>query len=154
MKRISSYKNIFLFLILFFSFINVAQSSDETFVQQRYQNWCQAMGTARGDAKQIVRFYAPHAILLPTLSSKILINDNHGLDDYFAKLTAHNQFKCTPQKIITQLFGSIAINSGTYTFSYRDDKHQLKKVPARFTFVYQKQNDKWMIVNHHSSKLN
>ena len=144
---------IFIGLILTCSSLLHANNQDVQMIQKQYQYWCNAMGNAHGDAKKIVRFYAPDAILLPTLSPDILINRHGGLNDYFASLTAHHQFKCTPHRLMTQREGSVAINSGTYTFSYLDQHQHLKKVPARFTFVYHKTGNEWMIVNHHSSML-
>ena len=43
-------------------------------------------------------------------------------------------------------------NAGLYSFSF-DQNGEKKVVPARFTFVYQKQGNQWLIINHHSSKL-
>ena len=48
--------------------------------------------------------------------------------------------------------GETAINSGNYTFSeLRDGKSVL--TPARFTFVFHRREGKWMIVDHHSSRM-
>ncbi|MDX1902338.1 MAG: DUF4440 domain-containing protein [Gammaproteobacteria bacterium] len=155
MKRFQFSPIVLVIVLLAFLFSNplIAASSDANAVQQAYFAWCKTMGTAKGDAEKIVKFYAPNALLLPTLSPEILKNENGGLNAYFAALTARDQFKCTPQKLITQLYGSLAINSGTYTFSYVDQNHHLQKVPSRFTFVYEKTGTQWQIVNHHSSVL-
>lgn len=37
-------------------------------------------------------------------------------------------------------------------FSYTGEIGQAVKVPARFTFVFVKKSDGWLIVNHHSSE--
>jgi len=140
----------FLLFTLFFTQLVFAEIPDTAAVQNAYYTWCKTMGTAKGDAHQIIKFYAPNAILLPTLSSNILINHHGGFDAYFSSLTSHDQFKCTPEELKTQLVGNVAINSGKYAFSYRDAHHH-KIIPARFTFVYQKQGKEWLIINHHSS---
>ena len=46
-------------------------------------------------------------------------------------------------------FGEIAINSGLYTFTFNDKS----VVRARFTFVYRRRFENWMIVEHHSSAM-
>jgi hypothetical protein len=49
-----------------------------------------------------------------------------------------------------RVYGDIAINDGSYTFSEtRDGKEVIR--PARFTFVYRNHNGHWMIIDHHSS---
>ncbi len=131
----------------------VASSDAKSEVKKSYEAWCSAIGTARGDASKVVKFYAPNALLLPTLSPKILVNKDGGLDAYFVKLTSLPNLKCTPDRLMTNMYGSVAINSGLYTFSYTDSHHATKSIPARFTFVYEKTGDQWLIVNHHSSEL-
>ena len=44
---------------------------------------------------------------------------------------------------------NIAQDVGTYTFSLKGGK----KVAARYTFVYEYVNDKWLIAHHHSSAM-
>jgi hypothetical protein len=51
-----------------------------------------------------------------------------------------------------QVFGDVAINTGFYTRTSVQDGKEVKN-PARFTFVYQLRQGKWMIVEHHSSAL-
>jgi len=51
-----------------------------------------------------------------------------------------------------RVYGDMAINSGTYTFSeVRDGKPTSR--PARFSFVYRHRDGRWLIVDHHSSAV-
>ena len=54
--------------------------------------------------------------------------------------------------IDVQVFGDVAINTGYYIRASKQDGKEVKN-PARFTFVYQLRQGKWMIVEHHSSAL-
>jgi hypothetical protein len=49
-------------------------------------------------------------------------------------------------------FGNMAVNTGRYTLSYTQEGEEVV-VPARFTFTYQLQGGKWIIVDHHSSAV-
>jgi hypothetical protein len=141
-----------LFLCLFSIASNADESTANAEVVTAYNSWCTAIGTAKGDASKIVKFYAPDAILLPTLSAKILVNHNGGLNAYFTKLTSYPHIQCTRNQLITQVHGDIATNSGLYTFAYSNSSGQKETIPARFTFVYKKFGDQWLIIKHHSSK--
>jgi len=136
--------------ILLISLSAFAQNDKE--VQDAYFAWCNAVGEAKGDPKVVVKYYAPDASLLATLSPKILINTDGGLNDYFASFTKNTNIKCKTDKLITHVEGDVAYNVGLYTFTYDEGKNK-KVVPARFTFVYKKYNNGWLIVHHHSSKL-
>jgi ketosteroid isomerase-like protein len=51
-----------------------------------------------------------------------------------------------------RVFGDIAINTGTYSFSnVRAGKPT--NLPARFSFVYRNRDGRWLIVDHHSSAV-
>jgi hypothetical protein len=52
-----------------------------------------------------------------------------------------------------QVYGKVAINTGYYTRSSRQPDGKTVRNPARFTFVYEKRDGQWVIVNHHSSAL-
>ncbi len=88
---------------------------------------------------------------MPTLSPNIHFNQKNQFTTYFEKLTTLPDFSVNTQKIVTQVYGDFALSSGLYTFSYKDDIGELIKLPSRFTFVYQKQGENWLIINHHSS---
>jgi uncharacterized protein (TIGR02246 family) len=129
-----------------------AVSSPEHLVQKAYYNWCASIGTAKGDAKEMVQYYAPNAILLPTLSSEVLFNSDGGMDAYFSQLTSYKNIQCTPKKLVTRLYGDfVAVDAGLYDFSFFDHDGKAQTLHARFTFVYEKFGDKWLIVSHHSS---
>lgn len=123
----------------------------ENGVENTYQNWCDAVGLSKGNPDNMVKFYAPDAVLVPTLSPKILINRKHGLDDYFTAFTSKKNIQCKTNKIMIQSFGDIAISNGLYTFTYINKNGNQETLPARFTFVYKKYGDSWLVVSHHSS---
>jgi hypothetical protein len=51
-----------------------------------------------------------------------------------------------------RLYGDIATNSGYYTSRNPVDGQEVV-IPMRFTFTYRRIGDRWMIVNHHSSRF-
>lgn len=128
------------------------QDKEKEGVKQAYENWCSAIGSAKGNASEVVKYYAPDAILLPTLSAKKLVNKDGGLDAYFQKLTSLKDIKCTPDRSTIKIHGKVATNSGFYTFSFKNKEDKEKSINARFNFIYKKDGDQWLIVNHHSSK--
>lgn len=149
-------KTLVVLWLLIFSNIVMAESlsSIEQEVQDVYYAWCASIGEAKGNSQEVVKFYAQNAILLPTLSPDILVNYQRGLDDYFTHLTTYPNIKCKTDMLITHIYGDHAINSGLYTFTYDDNaSSETKELPARFTFHYIKENNNWLIINHHSSKF-
>ena len=66
------------------------------------------------------------------------------------KFTALRRLKAETNESIVRIFGDTAVNSGLYTFRYEKDG-KVVNVPARFSFTYRKDGDKWKIVDHHSS---
>src|SRR5947207_2307840 len=106
MKRILlQVKRYSILLGLFLIFTNCGAANDpvKNEVQKAYHEWCSAIGTAKGDANKVIKFYAPNALLLPTLSPKILVNKHDGLHAYFTKLTSNPDMKCTTNRLITNL---------------------------------------------------
>lgn len=157
MSRISRGFKVYLSILcsLFLFSIAIADTAKDAVKQQvekTYQDWCTTIGTAKGDGKEVVKFYADDGVLHPTLSDKMLINHDQ-LTDYFNKLTSYPDINCTPKTMKTRVKSdNIAIISGTYTFSFTDNG-KTKKLPARFSFVFKKVGDNWLIADHHSSKM-
>jgi hypothetical protein len=143
----------YLLCIVFFVFSQnlwAANEKEIQTVQNVYKTWCSELESAKGNPDAIVKLYAPNSLLFATFSSKILANHRGELNAYFANLTKNEDLKCVTTKLVTRVYGDFAVNMGTYTFSYKENGKE-KVIPARFTFVYEKHGDQWLIVNHHSS---
>ena len=100
----------------------------------------------------ILALYGKDAVLWGTLSATVR-NTPELLREYFEKA-----FKALPGHKVTfgeqliRVYGNTAINTGYYTFTYVKDG-ETKTIPARYSFVYVKRGNKWMIVDHHSSAV-
>ena len=117
-------------------------------VAQLFDRWNAALQS--GQVEEVAKLYAPDAILLPTVSNKV--RRNHAeIKDYFEQFLEFKPVgKINEQHI--RIYGPLAINSGIYTFTLT--KHGKKTdVQARYTFVYRKDGDRWLIVDHHSSAM-
>ena len=96
--------------------------------------------------------YSDDAVLWGTLSPTVR-TDRSALRDYF--LTA---FRVLPGLKVSfgdqliRVYGSTAVNTGYYTFSYVKDG-ETKSLPARYSFTYVKSGENWLIVDHHSSAM-
>lgn len=110
-----------------------------------FDEWNNALQT--GDPKKVAALYETNSILLPTVSNKVR-HDHAEIEDYFVHFLAKGP-QGTIDEANVRTFGQIAINSGVYTFSFKDGS----AVQARFSFVYRWNGQRWMIVEHHSSKM-
>lgn len=111
-----------------------------------FDQWNASLAT--GDPQKVAANYAPDAVLIPTVSGKVRKTQDTRVDyfTYFLKGKPRGKI----DRATVRVFETIAINSGLYTFTFADGH----KVSARYTFVYEKQPDgKWLIIEHHSSKL-
>ena len=110
-----------------------------------FDEWNLALQTK--EPKKVAALYESNGILLPTVSNKVRHNHEE-IEDYFVHFLAKG-----PKGVIDEAnirtFGDIAINSGVYTFTFEDGS----TVPARFTFVYRWNGQRWMIIEHHSSGM-
>ena len=114
------------------------------------QAWIDAMTSH--DAERVVALYDPEAVLWGTRSPTL--RDNPGtVRDYFKILrTVPPSYKAVLGEQRIRVYGDIAINTGTYTFSEVRDGKQITR-PARFSFVYRNRDGRWLIVDHHSSAV-
>lgn len=107
---------------------------------------------AQNDPDKVLTLYAPDAVLWGTLSPTVRA-DRSALRDYFV-----GAFKVLPGVKVSfgeqliRVYGNTAVNTGSYTFSYSRDGEQ-KTLPARYSLVFVKEGQDWMIVDHHSSAM-
>jgi uncharacterized protein (TIGR02246 family) len=105
-----------------------------------------------GDPDQILALYAPDAILWGTLSPSIRQGAQE-LREYFVAA-----FRALPGHRVSfgdqhiRVYGTTAINTGDYTFSYVKDG-ETKTIPARYSLVFVRTDGGWLIVDHHSSTM-
>jgi uncharacterized protein (TIGR02246 family) len=136
--------------VVFLSFASSAFVEPKEEVAAATLAWGQALG--EDDPEKVLPFYADDAVLWGTLSPTVR-SDQAALREYF--VTA---FKVLPSLKVSfgdqliRVYGSTAVNSGYYTFSYAKDG-EAKSLPARYSFTYVKNGERWLIVDHHSSSM-
>ena len=136
-------------LLLILSTQSYAQA-DKGEVQNAFNNWRSAISSE--DPQKIVDLYEKDAVLLATLAEKPIKSQEDRLS-YFKTLTANPNLKATVnEEYVRVLDDNTALVSGIYTFSF-DKDGKTTEIPARYSFVFEKINDKWMIVEHHSSQM-
>lgn len=121
---------------------------DETEILRLFDDWNAALKSR--DPAQVAALYAPDAILLPTVSNKVRHNTAE-IEDYFVRFLAKAPEGRIHESNI-RLMGDVAVHSGIYVFRMTREAGA-GDVPARFSFVYQKIDGAWTIVEHHSSYM-
>ncbi|WP_249369659.1 SgcJ/EcaC family oxidoreductase [Acaryochloris marina] len=113
-----------------------------------FEQWDQSLQT--GQPSEVVKTYAPDAILVPTVSNRVRHTPAE-IEDYFQGFLALKpDGRIVEQNI--QVFCDLAVNSGLYAFAVVKEGRP-SELMARFTFVYRKIGDRWLIVDHHSSGM-
>jgi len=114
------------------------------------QSWIDAMNNH--NQEQVAVLYDPDAVLWGTRSPTLRDNPV-SVNDYFKILrTVDPSYKVAIGEQRIRVYGDIAINTGTYTFSEVLGGKENSR-PSRFTFVYRHHDGRWQIVDHHSSAL-
>ena len=113
---------------------------------ENFAAWNNALKTL--DASKVAALYVPSGLsFLPTLSADH-IKEEVATKEYFVGL-----LKKSPEATITsedvKTFGSDAyLHSGMYTFHLGPER---SPVSARFSYMWEKRDGKWLISHHHSS---
>jgi len=140
---------LILALVLTLSAPGVAMAGPKEDVAAATRAWAAAYDSR--DPKQAIALYDAEAVFWGTLSPTIRDNPEAILA-YFKSMpaTPHSRVKLGEQHI--RVYGDIAINTGYYTFNVLRDGKRVG-IPARFSFVYRLRDGRWMIVDHHSSRM-
>lgn len=104
-----------------------------------------------GDAKAIMALYDKNAIMISTFVQKPLVG-SEAILGYYKKVLTNPDVRVVIEEEHPRKFGDMAVNTGRYTLSYTQEGEDII-VPARFSFTYQLQGKKWIIVDHHSSAV-
>ncbi len=132
-------------LVLCCLLINLAHAAPVDEVRAAGLTWVQ--GISKGDPDYMVALYDEHAILHGTVSP--VVREGHALiREYFAALSSGPTMNFVePQHI--RIFGDVAVNTGNYETKIGNNA----PVKLRYSFVYHKVGGKWLIVDHHSSRM-
>ncbi|CAA6800914.1 MAG: Unknown protein [uncultured Campylobacterales bacterium] len=110
-----------------------------------FDKWSNALSTQNLD--DMISLYAKDSVLLPTFSFDVCPNPETKRN-YFKPFLMKN-YTVVLETYNIQNHGDIAINSGVYKFTNK----QKIEIKARYTYVYKKIDNNWLIVQHHSSYL-
>jgi uncharacterized protein (TIGR02246 family) len=137
-------------LLVILGFPSLTPAGPKEDVAAATQAWIDAMGSH--DPERVVALYDPEAVLWGTRSPTL--RDNPAtVRDYFNILkTVPPSYTAVLGEQRIRVYGDIAINTGTYTFSEVRDGKAISR-PARFSFVYRNRDGRWLIVDHHSSAV-
>ncbi|NEK64408.1 MAG: SgcJ/EcaC family oxidoreductase, partial [Xanthomonas perforans] len=73
--------------------------------------------------------------------------------NYFAMFLTKKPQGVVNYRTVRVLDDDSAVDAGVYTFTLTDKHGNKSNVQARYTFVYEKRDGKWLIINHHSSAM-
>lgn len=103
------------------------------------------------DPIRITAMYAPDAALWGTTLKAIAVTPA-AVADYFKDARVRPDARVVFGEQNIRVYGDFAFNSGSYTFNgVRDGKPTT--LLARYSIAFRKQGGKWLIVDHHSSRL-
>jgi uncharacterized protein (TIGR02246 family) len=111
--------------------------------------WVEAFNSR--DPARIVALYDPQAVLIGTTAAKPAAGAA-AIAAYFAVAPKQPMSRVALGEHSARPYGDMAIDSGLYNF-FRVEGGKATLTPARYTFVYRKRDGKWLIVEHHSSRV-
>lgn len=119
---------------------------NESQVAQLFDRWNASLMTH--DPRKVVENYAPHSILLPTVSNKPRYSVEDKID-YFVHFLHDGPMGKIDQRFI-QVGCNTALDAGLYTFTFFKTG---AVVNARYSYTYGYINGQWLITSHHSSGM-
>ncbi len=145
-------RNLFVVLLLAATAIYAKPSdaaSNTPDVAAALTEWQQAVES--GKLETIMKLYDKNAMMISTFGQAPFTKRKE-IEDYFKLVLANEGVKVDILESHPRVFGNFAINDGRYELSYTQEGEQIS-VPARFTFVYELENGKWVIVDQHASRM-
>ena len=111
--------------------------------------WVEAFNSR--DPARIAALYDPQAVLIGTTAAKPAVGAS-AIAAYFADAPRQPMSRVALGEHAARTYGDMAIDSGLYNF-FRVEGGKATLTPARYTFVYRKRDGRWLIVEHHSSRV-
>lgn len=134
------------------TYVGVAAKPSQANAQEiaaLFDRWNAALATGRVD--EVVKLYAKNAVLQPTVSNEVRTT-SAAIKDYFEHFLPLKPKGVINSREIRVLDENTALDAGVYTFSLVKAGKSVK-VQARYTFLYEKVDGDWKIMDHHSSAM-
>ena len=120
-------------------------------VKETIAAWVDAFNVR--DAQRVAALYAADAVFWGTVSPTIRITPAKVFEYFESSVTRNPELRVGVEEQHVRIYGDVATNSGIYVArNPRPGAEDLVTV-ARFTFVYQRRDGRWIIVAHHSSRM-
>ena len=103
------------------------------------------------DPARIASQYAPEAVFWGT-TAKTVAATPAAIFEYFKDAPNRPNARVTFGEQHIRTYGDVAAITGHYTFTDTRDGKDISN-PSRFSLAFQRQGGKWLIVQHHSSRL-
>ena len=127
--------------------LRLVNESVEDEIELALTNWLNTL--ADGNAVKMTDLYLENGVLLGTVAKEIK-QGRLAIQEYFEMFLKKSPIGSV-DSFILQNFGDVCISDGTYTFEMDGESGNRESVAARYTYVWKKENKKWMIATHHSS---
>jgi uncharacterized protein (TIGR02246 family) len=117
------------------------------------QGWVKAFNECQVDA--LVALYDTEALFWPTTSRSLAAKpeDVRRYFDAACKLVKASNFKVEVVSESVKLYGDVAISAGQMTAAFKNRQGQPQEASYRFSLAARKMDDRWLIVEHHSSVM-
>ncbi|MDL5367447.1 SgcJ/EcaC family oxidoreductase [Xanthomonas sp. NCPPB 2654] len=125
-------------------------AGEEREIAGLFDRWNAALAT--GNAERVADLYARDGVLLPTVSNQVRASRAE-IENYFSHFLAAKPRGVINYRQVRLLDDDSAVDAGVYTFTLTNPDGSTRKVQARYTFVYEKRDGQWLIINHHSSAM-
>jgi uncharacterized protein (TIGR02246 family) len=127
-----------------------ALASPRDQVKSAFTAWTEALST--GNAEAITSLYAKDAVLISTLSDDPITTPEQRLAYFESIMKLPNLSVRVNEQYLRLMGDNAAVISGLYTFEY-ENNGKIFTMPARFTFVFEMDNGRWLIMDQHSSQM-
>lgn len=114
-----------------------------------FSRWENALLTR--DPTQVAVLYCSTATLLPTMAKELIL-DQKGIIEYFTFFESFEPTVVMIEEHVELIDNLSYLHCGVYRFTLTIEGEQ-SDVDARFTMIWQKTDDEWKVLHHHSSRV-
>jgi len=127
--------------------LRLVNENVEDEIESALTTWLNTL--ADGNAVAMSDLYLDNGVLIGTLAEDIK-QGREQIQGYFERFLKSSPVGSV-DSFILQNYGDVCISDGAYTLEMDTESGSRESVGARYTYVWKKENKKWMIATQHSS---